>query len=173
MRHYKPFFTFNMGINAHVVLRRDLAQRLADVDPVPPPEPPDPPVPPVPEPVPPPEPDPLPPVPEPDPVPPPDPDPVPPPPPDDYDFDELLYAGVLVLCNAKTPRSHNGRYWSKVDDGTLDGWAIVDERHLDHTLHTKLDERRACVVFTLSTTGGWWNTISDYVTRRGGLVIKE
>lgn len=172
MRHYKPFFTFNIGINSHVVLRRALAGRLATEDPIPPPEPPDPPVPPPPEPVPPPEPDPAPP-PDPEPIPPPDPDPIPPPPPDDYDFDELLYAGVVILANTKAPVSHEGLWWTKVDEATLDGWEIADERHLDYTLHTKLDERRACVVFCLSTQGDWWNMIYDYVIRRGGVVVKE
>lgn len=172
MRHYNAFYTFNLGNVSHVVLRRALAGRLATEDPIPPPEPPDPPVPPPPDPVPPPEPDPVPP-PEPDPIPPPDPDPIPPPPPEPYDFDELFYAGVVVLIAAKNPKSHEGLWWSKVDDKVLDSWQPVSERHLDHTLWTRLHERRACVCFCLSRTGDWWGFVRDYVIRRGGIVVED
>lgn len=171
MRHYKRFYTFNLGPHMHVVLRRDLAAHVAPDDPVPPP-PDDPIPPPPPDPIPPPEPDPIPP-PAPDPVPPPPDDPIPPPPPDDYDFDELFWPGIVILVNAKTPKSHEGLWWVKVTDAKLDNWEIQDERHLDYTLYAKLQERRANVVFCLSVEGRWWDMIEAYVIRRGGIVVRD
>lgn len=171
MRHYNRFYAFNNGPFAHLVMRRTLALHLGEVDPIPPP-PDDPIPPPPPDPIPPPEPDPVPP-PEPEPIPPPPDDPIPPPPPDDYDFDEIHYPGFVVLVNAKHAQSHKGLWWFKVDDGILDAWALASERHLDDYLHHHGQERRACYVFCLSKTGGWWEIVRDYVIRRGGIVVED
>lgn len=169
MRHFKLFNMFNIGPHMHLVARRDQVAWVAPDDPIPPP-PDDPIPPPPPDPVPPPEPDPIPP-PDPDPIPPPPDDPIPPPPPEPYDFDELVWPGVVMLVNAKNPKSHLGLWWVRVTEDKLNNWAIVDEHHLDYTLYAKLTEHRANVVFCLATDSKWWPIIEAYVIRRGGLAV--
>lgn len=166
MRHYNTPYYFRLGQVMHVVMTLRTAQFLVD-----PPEPPEP-SPPDPVPVDPPDP-----APSPDPEPPPNPEPIPlppedpplPPDPDPLGHDDPVFAGAMVLANIKDAASHEGRWWWRITDDTLDQWQPEDARHLLKMLGKIAVPTRGCVAFTLSKTRGWWDLVAELAPR--GLLI--
>lgn len=167
--YYQMPFTFRHGAHLLTAVRLRLARYLTEDDPIPPPPEPDP-IPP------PPEPEPIP-VPEPDPVPPPPDDPVPPPPPDDWELDEHVYPGFLVLVpesEIKDVISHKGRGYQIVTEYTLTAWAIsnaVFDRHMDKTLAHHGSWRKPHYVFVVGVEHPQYAQLLAYVIGRGGVVV--
>jgi hypothetical protein len=162
MRHYLTNYAFKLGAHLHLTLTRKAAAFM-DFEP---PEDPDPPEP---------APDPTPePPPQPEPIDPPDPQPPEPPDPDPVDFDDLVFSGAVVIVNAKNPWSHERRGWFRVDDALLDVWQPQTHRHLLEMLGRHASMHRGCVVFCLSTKGGWWDFVADATAVRcGALVVPD
>jgi hypothetical protein len=168
MRHYNTPYYYRLGDVIHTVTTTRALRFLVD-----PPEPPDP-NPPEPVPIDPPEP-----APSPDPEPPPNPEPTPlpdndpplPPDPDPVKYDDPIFAGAMVLGNAKIARSQDGQWWWQITDDVLDGWQPQSARHLLQQLGKIATPQRSCVAFTLSKARGWWDLVAQLTPR--GLVILD
>lgn len=160
MPNYRTNYAYRLGMAIHTVIRASLGGYLSDPPEPPPVDPPEPPPvdPPEPAPVDPPEP-----APAPQPVPPPDPEPPEPAPPnpDPIEYDDLIFSGAMVLVNAKNPKSHEGRWWFKVDDALLNSWTPTSARHLLRILGKHAHPLRNCVVFCLASDSKWWPLVAE------------
>lgn len=171
LRNYNTPNFFQLGDVTHLVLTRRAGLFVVDPPEPLPPDPPDPvPVDP-PEPAPSPDPEP-PPEPEPTPLPPEDP-PLPPDPdpPEPVKYDDPIFAGAMVLANAKHASSHFGQWWWHITDDILDQWEPQSARHLLRMLGKIATPQRSCVAFTLSQSRGWWELVAQLTPR--GLVILD